>query len=130
LLSLEGIKFAALVATGTVIVGGAVVASLEKAEHWTAWDGIWWAATTVTTVGYGDLEVKTDGGRIIAMCIMLVGIGFVALLTAFIADRFVQGQREAGAKEDLILGELREIRLRLENLEADNPRLVALGPKT
>jgi voltage-gated potassium channel len=125
LLSLEGIKFAALIAAGTVVVGGAVVASLE---HWTAWDGIWWATTTVTTVGYGDLQVKTDGGRIIAMCIMLVGIGFVALLTAFIADRFIQGQREVGAKEDLILVELREIRLRLEGLEAHDSRLAALGP--
>ncbi len=118
LLSLEGIKYAALTAAGTVALGGAVVASLEKEQHWTTWDGVWWAATTVTTVGYGDLKVETDGGRIIAMAIMLVGIGFVALLTAFIADRFVQGQREVGAKEDLILTELQEIRLRLENLES------------
>jgi voltage-gated potassium channel len=124
MLSLEGIKFAALTAAGTVIIGGAVVASLE---HWTAWDGVWWAVTTVTTVGYGDFKVETDGGRIIAMCIMLVGIGFVALLTAFIADRFIQDQREVGAKEDLILGELQEIRLRLENLEANRSRIVSLG---
>lgn len=126
LLSLEGIKFAALIAAGTVVIGGAVVASLEQ---WTAWDGVWWAVTTVTTVGYGDLKVATDGGRIIAMCIMLVGIGFVALLTAFIADRFIQEQREVGGKEDVILGELREIRLRLENLETNRSRIVALGPE-
>lgn len=90
------------------------MASVEKAQNWTAWDGIWWAATTVTTVDYGDLQVKTDSGRIIAICIMFVGIGFVALLTAFIADRFIQSQRDVGAEEDLILGELREIRLRLK----------------
>ncbi len=129
MLSLEGIRFAALIAAGTVVIGGAVVASLEKAQHWTAWDGIWWAATTVTTVGYGDLKVETDGGRIIALCIMLVGIGFVALLTAFIADRFIQDQREVGAKEDLILGELQEIRLRLESLEVNHSRIVPLGPE-
>ena len=64
------------------------------------------------------------------MCIMLVGIGFVALLTAFIADRFIQGQKEVGTKEDLILSELREIRLRLESLEANRSRIVALGPET
>jgi voltage-gated potassium channel len=123
LLSLEGIKYAALTAAGTVLLGGALVASLETEQHWTTWDGVWWAATTVTTVGYGDLAVKTDGGRIIAMAIMLVGIGFVALLTAFIADRFVQGQREVGAKENLILTELQEIRMRLENLESTGPDL-------
>lgn len=126
MLSLEGIKFAALIAAGTVVIGGAVVSSLE---HWTVWDGVWWAATTVTTVGYGDFQVKTDGGRIIAMCIMLVGIGFVALLTAFIADRFVQEQRKVGDKEDLILGELREIRQRLESLEVNGSNIVTLGPR-
>lgn len=114
LLSLDGIRYAALTAAATVLLGGAVVASIE---NWTAWDGVWWAASTVTTVGYGDFYPKSDGGRIIAMAIMLIGIGFVALLTAFIADRFIQGQRETEAKEDLILSELREIRTRVERLE-------------
>jgi len=114
LLSLDGIRYAALTAAATVLLGGAVVASIE---NWTTWDGVWWAATTVTTVGYGDFKPASDGGRIIAMAIMLVGIGFVALLTAFIADRFIQGQREAEAKEDRVLAELREIRARLERLE-------------
>lgn len=123
LLSLEGMKYAALVAAGTVVVGGAVFASVEKEQHLTTWDGVWWAVTTVTTVGYGDIYPKTDGGRIIAMAIMLVGIGFVALLTAFIADRFVNQQKEAAAKEDQILAELSEIRNRLEELErADTHR--------
>lgn len=117
LLSIEGLKLAALTAVSTVVVGGIVVASIESTarEPWTAWDGIWWAVTTVTTVGYGGLEPHTDSGRIIASVIMLVGIGFVALLTAFIADRFIAGQE---AKEDLVLSELREIRARLERLEA------------
>ena len=117
LLSLEGLKLAAAAAITTVILGGVIVASIETTarEPWTAWDGIWWAVTTVTTVGYGGLEPHTDSGRIIASVIMLVGIGFVALLTAFIADRFIAGQE---AKEDLILAELREIRAKLERLEA------------
>jgi voltage-gated potassium channel len=116
LLSLDGLKLAALVAVMTVILGGIVVASIETSaqEPWSAWDGIWWAVTTVTTVGYGGLEPHTDSGRIIASVIMLVGIGFVALLTAFIADRFIHGQE---VKEDRILTELREIRERLERLE-------------
>ena len=117
LLSIEGLKLAAAAAVTTVILGGVIVASIETTarEPWTAWDGIWWAVTTVTTVGYGGLEPHTDSGRIIASAIMLVGIGFVALLTAFIADRFIAGQE---AKEDLILKELREIRAKLERLEA------------
>ena len=53
LLSLEGLRLAGLVAVVTVLVGGIAVASIETSteEPWTAWDGIWWAVTTVTTVG-------------------------------------------------------------------------------
>ena len=116
LLSLDGLKAAALVAVVTVVLGGIAVASIETTprDPWTAWDGIWWAVTTVTTVGYGGLEPETDSGRIIASAIMLIGIGFVALLTAFIAERFIHGQE---VKEDRVLAELREIRARLEHLE-------------
>jgi voltage-gated potassium channel len=117
LLSLDGIKFAALTALGTVLLGGAVVASVEDGQHWSTWDGIWWAATTVTTVGYGGYEPQTDSGRIIATAIMLIGIGFVALLTAFIADRFIVTQEATGSKQDEILTELKEIREKLERLE-------------
>ena len=117
MLSIDGIRLAALMAVSTVILGGIAVASIETTpqEPWTAWDGIWWAVTTVSTVGYGGLEPHTDSGRIIATAIMIVGIGFIALLTAFIADRFVASQRAA---DDQILTELREIREKLERLEA------------
>jgi voltage-gated potassium channel len=117
LLSLEGMKYAAVVALGTVIVGGAVFASVEEHQGITTWDGIWWAITTVTTVGYGDIVPDSTGGRIIGITIMLVGIGFVALLTAFIADRFINLGVETEAKEDLILAELRAINARLDELE-------------
>jgi voltage-gated potassium channel len=120
LLSLEGMKYAALVAAGTVVVGGAVFASVEKVgpdgHALTTWDGVWWAITTVTTVGYGDIYPHTDAGRIISMAIMLIGIGFVALLTAFIADRFIHQQQQAEAKEDQMLAELREIRQQVDEL--------------
>jgi voltage-gated potassium channel len=126
LLSLQGMKYAALVVAGTVVLGGAIFASVEKVDGHghalTTWDGIWWAVTTVTTVGYGDIYPRTDGGRIIAMSIMLAGIGFVALLTAFIADRFIHQAQATEGKEDLILAELREIRLRLDALDGgDGP---------
>lgn len=120
LLSLEGIKYAALIAAGVVVVGGSVFAGVERNQHLTSWDGVWWAITTVTTVGYGDIKVETDAGRIIGMTIMLAGIGFVALLTAFIADRFIHEQRQTEAREDEILAELKEIRARLESLEASS----------
>lgn len=118
LLSLEGMRYAAMVAAGTVIIGGVVFASLEEKQGITTWDGVWWAVTTVTTVGYGEIPVQSTGGRIIGITIMFVGIGFVALLTAFIADRFITAEEVAEEKDDLILAELRAIRARLDQLEA------------
>lgn len=117
LLSLEGMRYAAMVAFGTVIIGGVVFASVEEKQGITTWDGVWWAVTTVTTVGYGEIPVQSTGGRIIGITIMFVGIGFVALLTAFIADRFISAEEEAEEKDDLILAELREINARLRRLE-------------
>lgn len=52
-------------------------------------DAIWWSATTVTTVGYGDHYPVTVTGRIIAVVLMLVGLGMVGVLTAAIAAWFI-----------------------------------------
>jgi voltage-gated potassium channel len=122
LLSLEGMRYAAMVALATVIVGGVVFASVEESHGVSTWDGVWWAVTTVTTVGYGEIKVLSTAGRIIGITIMFVGIGFVALLTAFIADRFIYAQVEAERKEDQILAELRAIRARLDALDVSPER--------
>ena len=45
-------------------------------------DALWWAATTVTTVGYGDRFPVTAEGRAVAVVLMLVGIGLVGSVTA------------------------------------------------
>src|SRR5262249_51040792 len=54
---------------------------------------VWWAVVTVATVGYGDIYPTTVGGRIVAIVLMLAGIGFLAVLTATIASRFVKQER-------------------------------------
>lgn len=48
-------------------------------------DALWWATTTVTTVGYGDRFPVTTEGRLIAVAIMFVGIGLVGAVTASVA---------------------------------------------
>ena len=58
-------------------------------------DAVWWACTTVTTVGYGDLYPVTTQGRIIAVALMIVGIGVVGAITASVAAWMV-GQVQSG----------------------------------
>lgn len=48
-------------------------------------DALWWATTTVTTVGYGDRYPVTTPGRFIAVVLMLVGIAVVGTVTGSVA---------------------------------------------
>jgi voltage-gated potassium channel len=48
-------------------------------------DALWWAATTVTTVGYGDFFPVTTTGRLVAVALMLVGIACIGAITAGVA---------------------------------------------
>jgi voltage-gated potassium channel len=58
-------------------------------------DALWWAATTITTVGYGDRFPVTAEGRLVGVVLMLVGIAVFGSITAALASRLVQ----AGAEE-------------------------------
>ena len=53
-------------------------------------DGLWWAVTTVTTVGYGDRYPTTTEGRLLAVLLMLTGISLVGVITASVAAWFVK----------------------------------------
>lgn len=50
------------------------------------WDGVWWSAVTLTTVGYGDKAPKTRMGKIAALALMFGGLLFISGLTASIAS--------------------------------------------
>ncbi len=48
----------------------------------------WWAITTLTTVGYGDVYPVTDLGKVIASFMAILGIGIVALPTGILSSAF------------------------------------------
>jgi len=63
-----------------------------RKNHKGIWDGLWWSAVTLTTVGYGDKAPKTRGGKIAALGLMLSGLLFVSGLTASIASSLTVNQ--------------------------------------
>jgi voltage-gated potassium channel len=86
-------RFVSLATIFLTVIAGAVQATVDTGDFKTFWDGVWWAVVTVTTVGYGDVYPTTVAGRVVAIALMLVGVGFLAVLTATIASRFVKEDR-------------------------------------
>jgi voltage-gated potassium channel len=97
LFSLQGLRYAALIVFTVVVGGGVVFVAVEPDQRLSTWDGLWWATETVTTVAYGDIYPTTVLGRIVATVVMTTGIGFVALLTGALAQRFLHGGSENAA---------------------------------
>lgn len=57
-------------------------------------DALWWAATTVTTVGYGDQYPVTTAGRFVAAGLMLAGIALIGVVTATLASWLIERVEE------------------------------------
>lgn len=55
---------------------------------------MWWAMTTLTTVGYGDVVPITTWGKIFGGCITIIGVGMVALPAGIIASGFSEHLRQ------------------------------------
>jgi voltage-gated potassium channel len=78
------------------------------------------AIQTVTTVGYGDHVPESAGGRLLAALVMLLGIGFITVVTALITSTFVarSGRQPPAESGDLLAAQLGRIDERLERIEA------------
>ena len=74
-----------------ILTGGILI---HFAEGMSYGDGIWWAFVTATTVGYGDISPSTFYGRLIAMALMLVGIGLIGTVTSTLTSYFLNTQRK------------------------------------
>jgi voltage-gated potassium channel len=110
------VKYGALLAVLTAFAGAQAFAVAENLPDSQA---LYWALTTMTTVGYGDVTPKTGTGQIIAVTVMLVGFGFVAVLTGAIAQRFIApAEAEATMDRRELHDRLEALATRLERIEA------------
>jgi len=55
---------------------------------------LWWAVTTLTTVGYGDMFPITTGGKIFTFLVLMIGLGIVAVPTGLVASALSQAREE------------------------------------
>jgi voltage-gated potassium channel len=123
--------YAVAVTTAAVGLGSLAVLDAEReapgSRITTFGDALWWACTTVTTVGYGDLYPVTTGGRGVAVVLMLSGIALLGLVTASLASFLVDRYREEEVEEEqevddrrfaALHEELRGLRAELQALRA------------
>ncbi len=116
----------ATASTATAVVAGILMTVVESEDFPTIGSGLWWAAQTVTTVGYGDNVPVTFAGRILAVLVMLLGISFLTVITAAITSAFVSRsslERTVSNAEPATAEQFRQIEERLERIEAALTRL-------
>ena len=78
---------------------------------------LWWAFTTLTTVGYGDSFPVTVEGRLVAAVLMTVGVGLFGTFTAYIATSFMEvGQKKESDEIQVLIEEVRMLRTQVEML--------------
>jgi voltage-gated potassium channel len=109
----------ATVTTTITVAAGLLMTVIDRKGFPSIGSGMWWAVQTVTTVGYGDRVPETAAGQFLAAVVMLLGIGFVTVITASITGAFVSRTRKEQATGDTALSadQLQDIVARLERIE-------------
>ncbi len=120
---LTAARAAWIIASATVvitIVSGVLMHFTDEKSYPNVGDGLWWGIQTVTTVGYGDLVPTSTAGRLVAALVMVIGIGFLTVITAAITSTFIESARRRleGTETDAVTAKLDQIAARLDAIEA------------
>ncbi len=106
-----------VVGLGAVLISALLVTIFERGANGSIQsfgDALWWAATTVTTVGYGDKYPLTAEGRAVAVFLMIVGIATFGMLTAGVAAYFVESESEKDVSNRELLAKIEALHVRLD----------------
>lgn len=108
-----------LVYTGALAVLDAEKSSTE-ANITTIGDALWWAVTTITTVGYGDHYPVTGIGRMVAVGLMIGGVAVLSVVTATVASWMVEAVAAEVSVETNQDGtnDLKELSLQIQDLKS------------
>jgi voltage-gated potassium channel len=109
-----------------VLLAGGGFAALETDTVESYWEGVWWALSLTTTVGFADGTPETVLGKALSGVVMVLGFLLLALTSGALASLFVREQQEPEdvrehAFEEGVLAELRRLNERLELIEARLP---------
>lgn len=116
----DGKLLTTLFAAGiVVVVFGILIAGIDPNIP-TAWDGIWWATATISTVGYGDVVPSTFFSRLLGIVLVVIGMGIFVVLTANILAMVLNRQKK---RRQVVEHDVHE---RLKRLEVNQKFLIEL----
>ena len=116
-----------------VFIGSVMIFTIESghpdSEINSMLDAVWWTVSTVTTVGYGDIELVTDTGKIMAILYMFFGIGFLSIFVAILGAgvykrRFEKEDKEFTFAQKQILQKIEDLEKNQINLEKNIKDLI------
>ncbi|CAG7857507.1 hypothetical protein MCAMS1_02355 [biofilm metagenome] len=124
LLKQKNLFYLLFLAIGAIFSFGIAEYLIDPNIH-SVWDGLWFAWSALTMVGFGDVVPTSFLGRILASLLLVIGILFLALLNAtfsaaLIGRGVIQVERDVTQvekEESLILLEIKRIHERLDKLE-------------
>jgi voltage-gated potassium channel len=106
-----------------VFVAGGALAAIETDTVGSFSEGVWWAVSLMSTVGFAGDTPQTAGGRVVSGFLMVFGFATLSLVTASLASLLVAEEEEpeleaVRVSEREVLAELQRVRGRLESLES------------
>ncbi len=119
----EGVRYGALFVAVVAVTAGQAYSTMENTDYW---NGVYWAITTMTTIGDQKLVPSTPETKVLAVLVMIVGIGFFATVTGAFAEQFlhrdaadVQDAEEQFADQDQeLLAKVEALSAQVEDLRA------------
>ena len=111
--------FQIIIGTGVItFFGSLALYFFEKSGETisTYGDALWLSLVTLTTVGYGDISPKTTAGRVVAIILMLTGIGFLSMLTSTISSYLISMRDN---RESLYIKEEDKVFIEITHLSED-----------
>jgi len=123
-----------VVALAALAVGAGGAAAFESDTVGSYWEGLWWALSLMTTVGFVEGPPASVGGAITSAVLMVAGFLLLSLISAALASLFVREDEEPAeqreeALEQQVLDRLAVIERRIEAMERSLERRAAREDK-
>ena len=112
------LNFLLVVSTIFIVIGAVLISIVEGMS---IGDALWWSFVTFTTVGYGDILLKTQLGKAIAVLLMIIGIGVIGVITTSITLYIINGGKKIEKTyEEKVIEDIKSMLDDLSNEDLDN----------